>query len=662
MVCAAERSEFEYESMRMEPIAQSGTQPVVVRRPQGSWLRRLARAAWAAVGLAAPELTFFAVLSVVTVVGFGLIFPPRTAWPLAFVCLAPWAYAACVTQRAWVVHWGSFFAGWIAFLVNLSWLLPVTGLGFVALAFYLALYWTLAAWALRTGLRAGISPVWTLSIVWTACEFLRAWIMTGFPWLFLSHAFYQQVAFIQISDLVGAYGVTFIAAMCNGLFVEVLLYWRPGATIRPKLSRIAVGAAMTLAVLGAANWYGKSRIEGAQFEMGPRIAVIQEDFLLSNTELPAPFHYQLARYFMLAAEAMREKKPDLIAFPETAWSATQNLGFVESGSNSTEFSFGKQSHALTSALARGDFGPMNKQFTSWEIQIRERSQEIPRLREFANFPRLPMETGHPSTLVVGAIARAEYPEAVYPRSKKFNSVLIYDPDGNQRVERYDKMHLVPFGEIVPFRNMKLLGVDLHWLYRLLNGLSPFSDGGKIEYSLWPGTQPTVFTVRVDDRDWRFGTPVCYEDVMPYLVRRLVWDGNRRRADFLINVSNDGWFLHSAELPQHLAAAVFRAVENRVGIARAVNTGISGFIDPNGRIHSLVQKNGISHGVGIVGWQVDHVRVDSRDSFYGRTGDWFAIGCTILTAALWVGAIVTRWVFAARARIRNWRRRPDSPAA
>lgn len=647
--------------MRMEPSAQSTTDENPARRLHGSRLRRLSRAAWAGLRLATPELAFFAVLAAVTVALFGLIFPPRAAWPLAFFCLTPWAFAACVTQRAWVVHWGSFAAGWIAFLINLNWLLPVTGLGLVALAFYLAFYWTLAAWAVRTGLRAGISPVWTLPVVWVSCEFLRAWVMTGFPWLFLSHAFYQHLAFIQISDLVGAYGVTFIAAMSNGLLVDVLLRCWPGSIRRPGLPRIAIGAAATMGLMGANLWYGKLRIEEARFEDGPRIAVIQEDFLLSNTEMPAPFHFQLARYFMLAAEAMREK-PDLIAFPETAWSATQNLGFVESASNSTEYSFGKQSHALTSALARGDFGPMNKQFTSWEIQIRERSQEFPRLREFANFPRLPMGSGHPAALVVGAIARAEYPEAVYPRSKKFNSVLLYNPDGNQRLERYDKMHLVPFGEIVPFRNMKCLGIDFHWLYRLLNGLSPFSDGGKHEYSLWPGEQPTIFALRVGDRDWRFGTPICYEDVMPYLVRRLVWDGARRRADFLINVSNDGWFLHSAELPQHLAAAVFRAVENRVGIARAVNTGISGFIDPNGRIYSLVQKNGQSYGSGIVGWQVDHVRIDPRDSFYGRTGDWFAIGCTVLTAALWVGAIVTRWVFAARARIRTWRRRPEEAMA
>ncbi|RMF83513.1 MAG: apolipoprotein N-acyltransferase [Planctomycetota bacterium] len=222
---------------------------------------------------------------------------------------------------------------------------------------------------------------------------------------------------------------------------------------------------------------------------------------------------------------------------------------------------------------------------------------------------------------------------------------MYDQHG-QWSRRYDKIHLVPFGEIVPFRNARFLGMSLHWLYRTLNRLSPFSDRGQVEYSLWPGEEFTVFELPMPDGSKaRFGVPICYEDTVPEIPRRFVWESSRRRVDFLVNISNDGWFNHSAELEQHLAICTFRAVENRVGIARAVNTGVSGFIDPAGRLYSLVQVDGRLTGPGVVGYRVDHVKLDSRASLYGRWGDWFAVLCTLLTAALWLGGIMTRWVFA-----------------
>ena len=143
------------------------------------------------------------------------LFPPHGLWPLAFVSLVPWAVACCRTHRAWLVHWLSFFVGWGFFLVSLRWLMPVTGLGYAALALYLALYWTLAAWAIRTGRSHGIAPLWTLPVVWVACEYLRATVMTGFPWLFLGHGLYRQLPLIQISDITGAYGVSFLAAFVN---------------------------------------------------------------------------------------------------------------------------------------------------------------------------------------------------------------------------------------------------------------------------------------------------------------------------------------------------------------------------------------------------------------------------------------------------------------
>ena len=579
------------------------------------------------------------------------VFPPQAVWPLAFVCLVPWTFATCRAQRAWLVHWLSFCFGWAFFLVSLRWLFPVTGLGYAALGLYLAFYWTLAAWAIRTARRHHISPVWSLPIVWVACEYLRATVMTGFPWLLLGHSLHAQLPLIQISDLVGAYGVSFVALMVNGALVEALLQrWPvPGHPTTPR--QLYIGTGVTIALLAGTVGYGFYRLGQVDFEnrpdlQGPRVAVIQEAFPLRSTRpYGEPPEVVLARYLALAAEAARTE-PDLIVFPETVWSAVQNVGFVEIERAAVDeeyagaWAYGKLCHNALTAFAQGDYQAVNVVISRLES-----------LGRSVRLPRLPTEGGPPMTVVVGSVSIEQFPEATYPKVRRYNSALVYDPDGSQRRQRYDKRHLVPFGELVPFRQARFLGIDLHyWLYRPLNKLSPFSDGGTIEYSLTPGHEFTAFDLETPKRTYTFGTPICYEDTTPYVIRDFTWDGPERRVDFLVNISNDGWFQYSNELTQHLAICVFRAVENRVSIARAVNTGISGFIDPDGRVYSTVQHDGRLVGPDVIGYDLQPVYLDTRASWYGRFGDWFALTCVVLAAALWVGAIFERWVLAIKHRV------------
>ena len=620
----------------------------------GVWLREL-------VADARPVLLPYLLSAVL----LGWLFPPYGLWILGFVALVPWAVATCRAARAWLVHWLSFFVGWGFFLVTLRWLQPVTGAGYVALGLYLGIYWTLAAWAIRTARRHGIGLTWSLPVTWVACEFLRGTVMTGFPWLFVAHGFYEQLSLIQISDLVGAYGVSFVALMVNGTLAEFVLRRWPGAGPRIRARQLVAGLTVTILALVGTVVYGEYRLNQYDFENspelhGPRIAVIQEDFPLhSRPPYSRKHHYEvLASYLKLAAEAAQEK-PDLIVFPETVWSAAQNLDFIEieraaiDMAHAGAWADGKRCHQAVSAFARGDYPSANAVISILEADLKRGAQyldvEIPQA-----LPRLPAEGGPPVTVVVGSVSYELFPETTYPKSKRYNSALVYDPDGTQRRERYDKVHLVPFGEVVPFRQARVWGIDLHWLYRWLNSLSPFSAGGRIEYSLTPGDTFTVFPLETADREYRFGVPICYEDATPYVCREFVWDGAKRRVDFLLSISNDAWFLYSNELPQHLGICVFRAVENRVGIARAVNTGISGFIDPNGRIYSRVtDEEGYSFRPGrggIIGYDLHPVYLDPRGSLYGRFGDWFACLCVSATGLLWIGGVFERWVLAIKHRI------------
>lgn len=585
-----------------------------------------------------------------TVALFTLIFQPLTLWPAALVCLTPWTVVVVAARRAWIAYWLSVLAGYVFFCINLNWLYPVTNVGYLALAAYLALYWPLAAWAIRTGYRFGIGCTWTLPCAWVACEFLRGWVMSGFPWLFLAHSFYEQTTLIQISDVTGAFGVSFLVAMVNGLLADWLLTrarhpWTPLGRRQRWVATLATAVGVTGALA-----YGAARLANVPRTPGPLVSVVQHDFPLMSTP-PYGEHPMVvfAKYLAVGAQAAADR-PDVVVFPETVWNSTQNLAFLEEPLKAVDdqsawtYHFSRLCHDATAAFARGDYAAVNTVLDRFE-QVLRPDKELARLPG-GRLPRLPAEGGPPVTVVMGAVS-VEPGAAAGTASdrRRFNSALVYDADGVQRRQRYDKSHLVPFGEYVPFRNQRFLGINLHPLYAWLNSLSPFSRGGTVHYSLASGTDLTAFDLSLAGQTWRFGAPICYEDVMPRVIRRYVWRGGERRVDFLLNLSNDGWFLHSAELPQHLAICAFRAVENRVPIARSVNTGISGFIDSDGRVQSRLAPGAIGH-------LTQRLAIDHRASFYGRAGDWLAGACLLATAALWLTAIFTRWING----VRRWAQR------
>ena len=198
---------------------------------------------------------------------------------------------------------------------------------------------------------------------------------------------------------------------------------------------------------------------------------------------------------------------------------------------------------------------------------------------------------------------------------------------------------VPFGEYVPFKE------SWPWLHKKLLALTPYPDR---EYGVTPGDNwhRFSFTTR-DGRTYRFGTPICYEDCMPYPSRAFVdpMDGHKQ-VDFLVSISNDGWYRSDAELQQHLQMDQLRAVEERVSFARAVNGGDSGFIDPDGRVIDVLRNGstGIAHTKADAqgytnGYAIQNVPLDSRVSLYSRIGDIFPMLCGI------IGAVAVGWTIA-----------------
>ena len=186
-----------------------------------------------------------------------------------------------------------------------------------------------------------------------------------------------------------------------------------------------------------------------------------------------------------------------------------------------------------------------------------------------------------------------------------NSAGLLDPQGNQ-ISRYDKMHLVPFGEYVPFKHL------LFFAESLTRQVGEFIPG-------------TKYTVSALDGHY-VSTAICYESIFPDLVRQFV----KRGSELLIVITNDGWFGESSAPYQHLRMGVVRAVENRRYMVRNANTGISAIIDPYGRIEA-------STPIGVRTILDGTAAFRSDRTFYTEYGDIFAYANVILVA----GVIVWR---------------------
>lgn len=206
-------------------------------------------------------------------------------------------------------------------------------------------------------------------------------------------------------------------------------------------------------------------------------------------------------------------------------------------------------------------------------------------QQVRNIPRQ-MKT----SLLLGSPAYQRLDDGHY---KYFNSAFLLQA-GKQEVERSDKIHLVPFGEYVP------LGQLLTFINKLVVGVGDFSPG-----------RVTPLTLNDDP----IGTLICYEVIFPDLARDYVRKGSR----LLVNLTNDAWFGRSSAPYQHLAMSRFRAIENRIWLARAANTGISAFIAPSGRVVSagpIFQPLHLTETVGL----------GAEETFYTKFGDLFAFMC------------------------------------
>jgi apolipoprotein N-acyltransferase len=428
----------------------------------------------------------------------------------------------------------------------------------ILLGLFLALYlvaFVVVTSVLRRGLRVPLAIV--APIVWVTLETIRSNIMTGFPYLLLGHTQIDNLTLMQILDVTGVYGVSFIVMSCNGLLAEIALL--PGSR---AYGPAVVSAPIAVAGLAAAFVYGGARLAGLETRPGPEVCLVQANIPqeVKNQMTPEQRREAMGRYLDLTFACIEkaEGPSPLVIWPESALP-----GFYD--------------HS-----------------TPWMELVRRNVDYVMRSKKIRRF-------------LIGINHFGVEGEKL----KILNSA-VYLHEGHDTYERYDKIHLVPFGEYVP----------LPWLLFFVKHVVPYPE------PFSAGTEYTLF----EYNDHTFGVVICYEDVFPGLVRRFVTRG----AEFIVNISNEGWFYESAEADQHLAIARCRAIENRVAVVRCTNSGISCLINPMGLVEKQIEKEG---KVKLVeGWLTGRVTLGGVPAtVYTRVGDAFALICMGGAVGLIIGA-------------------------
>ncbi|MEN8133932.1 MAG: apolipoprotein N-acyltransferase [Thermodesulfobacteriota bacterium] len=414
------------------------------------------------------------------------------------------------------------------------------------LSLYMSLY--LAGFAaLSCHLQKRHSLIWIAPTVWVALDFLRGWLFTGFPWFDLAYTQFQTPLLIQIADITGHHGVSFMIVMINTLIFHAFRNYHKQHASK-SVSDFSFRTAILLVLIILSYSLIKFNLVEKQLAASENlgVAVIQGNISQEQKWLPKFQRQTLGKYLELSSQIIEQEKPALIVWPETA------LPF-----------YLKESGLL-------------KDITSLT----------------ASRPGLTILTGAPHREKSGAGSTTKY----------FNSAFFIDGDG-LRSERYDKQHLVPFGEYVPLKSI------LPFLAPLVETVADFTPGTTM--------QP------VPCQNARVGVLICFESIFPTLARQQTKAG----SELLVNLTNDAWYGRSGAPWQHLSMAVFRAVENRRSLARAANTGVSGFIDPLGRMHELsplFEDFSAYHDLPIV-------NIKSVFTFYG--GHQVGLLCLLITTIL-----------------------------
>jgi apolipoprotein N-acyltransferase len=430
-------------------------------------------------------------------------------------------------RAAWVGWWfgfGYFVAGlyWMgfAFLVEAEKYALLMPLAVVALPAGLALFYALATAAANAMWRSGSERIFALVGALFAAEWLRGHILTGFPWNLWGYALASNEALAQSASLFGIYGLTLVALL---VFASPAAF--AGLTARAEARNWVLPA--MCAVLLASGWgWGKARLASAEVSYYPNIQlrIVQGNIPQAEKWNPEHRGRNFNRLLRLSRSGPdgkgRNARITHLIWPET----------------SVPFLF-MLNDEIAIAQARDAFAKL---------------------------------IGDGTVMILGAerVEGARLPKQQLRIDRIYNSLFVMDSEA-RILGIYDKVHLVPFGEYLPFEGaLRAIGIT-----QLTQSDTGFSSGTTRPVMKEPNTPP-------------FLPLICYEAVFPAMAQSR--DGGQ--AQWLLNLTNDAWFGNSTGPYQHLEQSRLRAVEEGLPLVRAANTGVSAIFDPYGRILASLPLN------------------------------------------------------------------------
>ncbi|MFC1576596.1 apolipoprotein N-acyltransferase [Candidatus Omnitrophota bacterium] len=489
------------------------------------------------------------VLPVISAALLVLAFPRFNLWFLAWFALIPLFFAIEGKKIRERFALGYLF-GLVFFALTLYWFVNVTIPGILILIVLLSLAPAIFCVFFFISVSPNPKPytlyyIISIPAAWVFTEYLRTHLLTGFPWALLGYSQSLNLPVIQISDITGAYGVSFLIVIVN---LGIYLVLR-----RAKWKFYVSFFIMVLIALSLL--YGQKRISKPYHSQSLKVAVIQGNIPQEKKWDPRYKELILNKYETLTRESLKDS-PSLVVWPET--SVPGDLEEPRLKSRITGLAASGNIYLLVGTFREGDVG-------------------------------------------------------------FFNSATLISDKG-EILESYNKIHLVPLGEFIPFKNA------FAWVRSVID--KPIGDFEK-------GREYTVFKFRlvnkVKEPDriskttefYKFSALICFEDMFPDLCRNFVKKGAR----FLVNITNDAWFGKTSAAYQHAEGSVFRAVENRVPVIRAANTGVSCIIDHTGRVTEIVKDR--DRETFVDGYVTGTIMPIFSNSIYTRFGDVFSWVCTFL---------------------------------